>query len=191
VGPTDKLEHGTHLGARGRWPYRAGCHLVWNAAGRPVPLDRSRAKLGNDPDALGSSQAQDLPGIHSICVDPRNSQRVWIAVSTGGIWFTEDSGANWTQRGDGMRAEYAPPEQTHDPIVQDVHCLVQCPAAPQRMCMWVQHHNGIFISSDEGKTFTGAEADILVLRQQLNVRSDWRSATLTAWCLRGSIVCDG
>jgi hypothetical protein len=33
----------------------------------------------------------------------------------------------------GMRAEYAPPEQTHDPVAQDVHRLVQCPAAPQRM----------------------------------------------------------
>ena len=94
----------------------------------------------------------DLPGIHSICVDPRNSKRVWVAVSTGGIWFTEDAGASWAQRGEGMRAEYAPPEQTHDPIAQDVHCLVQCPAAPDRM--WVQHHNGIFVSSDEGKTFT-------------------------------------
>ena len=72
----------------------------------------------------------DLPGIHSILVDPRNSKRVWIAVSTGGIWFTEDAGASWTQRGEGMRAEYVPPEQTHDPIAQDVHCLAQCPAAP-------------------------------------------------------------
>jgi len=52
----------------------------------------------------------------------------------------------------GMRAEHVPPELTHDPIAEDVHCLVQCPAAPHRM--WVQHHNGIFISSDEGKTFS-------------------------------------
>jgi hypothetical protein len=94
----------------------------------------------------------DLPGIHSICVDPRNARRVWIAVSTGGIWFTEDVGASWSQRGHGMRAEYVPPEMTHDPVVQDVHCLAQCAAAPHRM--WVQHHNGIFVSSDEGKTFT-------------------------------------
>jgi hypothetical protein len=93
----------------------------------------------------------DLPGIHSICVDPRDSRRVWIAVSTGGIWLTEDGGASWTLRGDGMRAEYAPPERTHDPIFQDVHCLTQCPAAPHRM--WVQHHNGIFVSSDEAATF--------------------------------------
>ena len=94
----------------------------------------------------------DLPGIHSICVDPRDSRRVWIAVSTGGIWFTENTGESWTLRGKGMRAEYAPPEQTHDPIAQDVHCLVQCRAAPERM--WVQHHNGIFASSDESQTFT-------------------------------------
>jgi hypothetical protein len=94
----------------------------------------------------------DLPGIHSICVDPRDAKRVWIAVSTGGIWFTEDSGTTWMQRGEGMRAEHVPPELTHDPIAQDVHRLVQCPAASDRM--WVQHHNGIFVSSDEGKTFS-------------------------------------
>lgn len=100
----------------------------------------------------------DLPGIHSIVVDPRNSKRVWIAVSTGGIWFTENSGESWAQRGQGMRAEYVPAELTHDPIAQDVHCLVQCSSAPHRM--WVQHHNGIFVSSDEGITFseiTGVE----------------------------------
>ena len=94
----------------------------------------------------------DLPGIHSICVDPRNSHHVSIAVSTGGIWFTEDAGETWSQRGEGMRAEHVPPELTHDPIAQDVHCLAQCPAAPERM--WVQHHNGIFVSSDEGRNFT-------------------------------------
>jgi hypothetical protein len=51
-----------------------------------------------------------------------------------------------------MRADHVPPEMTHDPLSQDVHCLVQCPVAPQRM--WVQHHNGIFVSSDERRTFT-------------------------------------
>src|SRR5262249_45974015 len=100
----------------------------------------------------------DHPGIHSIIVDPRDSQRVWIAVSTGGIWCTEDSGATWSQRGEGMRADHVPPELTHDPIAQDVHCLAQCRAAPERM--WVQHHNGIFVSSDGARTFaeiTGVE----------------------------------
>lgn len=94
----------------------------------------------------------DLPGLHTICIDPRDSRRIWVAVSTGGIWFSADAGATWTLRGNGMRADYMPPEAAHDPIAQDVHCLAQCRAAPQRM--WVQHHNGIFVSSDEGQSFT-------------------------------------
>ena len=93
----------------------------------------------------------DLPGLHSIVVDPRNARHVTVAVSTGGIWHTEDGGESWSQRGDGMRADHVPPELTHDPIAQDVHCLAQCRAQPERM--WVQHHNGIFISSDRGRTF--------------------------------------
>ena len=100
----------------------------------------------------------DLPGIHSIVVDPRNSKCVWIAVSTGGVWYTGDGGATWSLRGEGMRADHVPPEFTNHPLSQDVHRLVQCPAAPQRM--WVQHHNGIFVSSDEGRNFkevTGVE----------------------------------
>ena len=99
----------------------------------------------------------DLPGIHSIWSTraiPTCGLRSRPAAS-GSPRIAAPAGP---QRGEGMRAEYAPPEQTHDPIAQDVHCLVQCPAAPQRM--WVQHHNGIFVSSDEGKTFseiTGVE----------------------------------
>ncbi|MFL6798440.1 MAG: WD40/YVTN/BNR-like repeat-containing protein [Xanthobacteraceae bacterium] len=103
----------------------------------------------------------DLPGIHSICIDPRDAKHVTIAVSTGGVWFTDDAGTSWSLRGEGMRAEYAPPEQTHDPIAQDVHCLVQCAYAPERM--WVQHHNGIFVSGDAGRTFgeiTGVEPSV-------------------------------
>lgn len=93
----------------------------------------------------------DHPGVHSILVDPRNSQRVAIAVSTGGVWFTEDGGESWSQRGAGMRADHVPPEMTHDPNTQDVHHLAWCRADTKRM--WVQHHNGIFISTDEGRNF--------------------------------------
>jgi photosystem II stability/assembly factor-like uncharacterized protein len=88
----------------------------------------------------------DHPGIHSICVDPRDSRRVTVAVSTGGVWATEDAGESWSCRASGMRAEYMPPERAGDPNVQDVHCMVQCRAKPA--ALWVQHHNGIFRSTD-------------------------------------------
>ncbi len=84
----------------------------------------------------------DWPGIHSLCVDPRDSRRVSLGVSSGGVWLTEDDGATWRCRADGMRAAYLPPEQAYEPNAQDPHRLVQCRAAPE--VYWVQHHNGIF-----------------------------------------------
>ena len=92
------------------------------------------------------------PGIHSICVDPRDSRHVSIGVSTGGVWITRDGGKSWVQTGSGMRAEYFPPEQMGDPNVQDVHCLAQCEAQPENF--WVQHHNGIFRSTDGAASWT-------------------------------------
>lgn len=94
----------------------------------------------------------DLPGIHCIRIDPRNPDCVRVGVSTGGMWMTENSGETWTNPGTGMRAEYAPPEQTYDPTGQDIHCLAQSQAEPDRL--WVQHHNGIFRSDDGGQSWT-------------------------------------
>lgn len=93
----------------------------------------------------------DVPGIHSVCVDPRDSRRVTVGISCGGAWLTEDGGASWLSRSQGMRAEYMPPERAYDPSIQDPHCLVQCRANPE--ALWVQHHNGIFRSTDGGKSW--------------------------------------
>jgi hypothetical protein len=94
----------------------------------------------------------DYPGLHSICVDPRDSAHLTIAISTGGVWTTRDEGATWSLQGKGLRAEYMPPELANDPISQDVHRLVQCPASPDSY--WVQHHNGVFKSTDGADTFS-------------------------------------
>lgn len=84
----------------------------------------------------------DLPGIHSICIDPRDSQRVTVAVSCGGVWRSDDGGGSWRNTAQGMRAAFMPKDQQFDPDIQDVHRLSQCRAAPD--AMWAQHHNGIF-----------------------------------------------
>lgn len=94
----------------------------------------------------------DLPGIHSICVDPRDGQRVAVAVSCGGVWLTTDDGATWENRAHGMFAEYMPPEQRGDVNIQDSHCTVQCPGRPE--CYWTQHHNGIFRCVDDLQSWT-------------------------------------
>jgi photosystem II stability/assembly factor-like uncharacterized protein len=94
----------------------------------------------------------DYPGIHSISVDPRDARRVMVAISCGGVWVSEDAGETWNVRTKGMRANYMPPEQAEEPSIQDPHRLVRCPAAPDQL--WVQHHGGIFRSTDGAKTWT-------------------------------------
>lgn len=94
----------------------------------------------------------DTPGIHAVRVDPRNSQHVRVGVSCGGVWFTEDGGDTWRVTAKGMRAEYMPPERAGDENIQDPHMLVQCKASPD--ALWVQHHNGIFKSTDGGANWT-------------------------------------
>lgn len=98
----------------------------------------------------------DDPGIHSIVVDPRDSRRVLIGISTGGVWLSDDAGASWRLHGRGMHAEYMPPDRADDPLVQDVHRLAQCPAAPDTL--WVQHHNGVFRSTDRAASWAPVTA---------------------------------
>jgi hypothetical protein len=97
----------------------------------------------------------DIAGIHSVCVDPRDSRRVTIGVSCGGVWNTPDGGATWELTGPGMRAEFMPPEKMLDPNVQDPHLLAQCPSDPD--VVWTQHHNGIFVSRDGARTWKEIE----------------------------------
>jgi hypothetical protein len=107
-------------------------HTLWNHPGRK--------------EWMGGGA--DLPGLHSICVDPKDPRRVLVGVSTGGAWLSEDDGETWRVCSHGMVAEYMPPERRGDPLVQDPHRIVQCPSAPERL--WCQHHNGVFRSDDRG-----------------------------------------
>ncbi|HTA64076.1 MAG TPA: exo-alpha-sialidase, partial [Xanthomonadaceae bacterium] len=75
-----------------------------------------------------------------------------VAVSTGGVWRSDDEGASWTQTADGMRAEYMPEGRQFEPNVQDVHHMVQCRGAPDMF--WAQHHNGVFRSIDGGNQWS-------------------------------------
>ena len=93
----------------------------------------------------------DYPGLHSVCVDPRDAESLLVGVSTGGVWRTKDGGASWTI-GTGMRNEYMPPGQEYEPVGQDAHRLARCAADPD--VVWCQHHNGIFRSIDGGATWT-------------------------------------
>lgn len=93
----------------------------------------------------------DIPGIHSICVDPRSAKTIRVGVSCGGVWTTHDGGETWACKAHGMRFDHTPADVADDPGTQDPHMMVQSPSSPDRL--WVQHHCGIYISSDGSESW--------------------------------------
>jgi hypothetical protein len=98
----------------------------------------------------------DIPGIHSICVDPRDHDTVRVAVSCGGVWVTKDAGQSWKQSAHGMNFGEGPEEEQSSPDGQDPHMMVQSPSDPAKF--WVQHHYSIFKSENDGVTWTEVKA---------------------------------
>ena len=94
----------------------------------------------------------DWPGIHSICVHPNQPKALTVALSVGGIFRSEDDGATWAPCGDGLRADYVPPDLAHEVDQQDPHRIVQCNAYPEHW--WMQHHNGIWRSTNDCQSWT-------------------------------------
>ncbi|MBZ0253198.1 MAG: exo-alpha-sialidase, partial [Candidatus Methylomirabilis sp.] len=92
------------------------------------------------------------PALHTILVEKGDPRRIVVAISTGGVYRTEDGGRTWDGRATGWRAEYYPPELASVHYHQDVHRVGRCAAAPQ--ALWAQHHNGVFRSTDGGKAWT-------------------------------------
>ena len=108
--------------------------------------------LWNEPSrAEWFGGGYDQPGLHSISIDPRSPAEMTIGVSCGGSWYTADGGATWTVS-TGMHAAYMPEGRADDPRIQDPHRIVRCASAPD--VLWTQHHNGIFRSTDNARTWT-------------------------------------
>jgi photosystem II stability/assembly factor-like uncharacterized protein len=91
-----------------------------------------------------ASEGEFAPGIHSIVVDPRNHERVLVAISTAGVLETTDGGKSWRGRNNGMLNDYLPnpaAEWGHDP-----HYVEICSSNPDHV--WQQNHSGVFYSTD-------------------------------------------
>jgi len=96
---------------------------------------------------------QWMPGggglcLHTILPDPSNDQRMFVAISTGGVYRTDDGGRNWQPRNKGIRAKFMPPENQFPEWGQCVHKVVSHPLNPNRM--FLQHHWGVYRSDDAG-----------------------------------------
>ncbi|HYH09805.1 MAG TPA: exo-alpha-sialidase [Thermoanaerobaculia bacterium] len=87
--------------------------------------------------------------MHTVLPDPADPQRIRIAVSTAGMYVTEDGGASWRPSNRGVRADFLPDK--HPEFGQCVHKVVQSPQKPERM--FLQNHWGLYRSDDRGESW--------------------------------------
>jgi photosystem II stability/assembly factor-like uncharacterized protein len=92
---------------------------------------------------------RDHPGIHSILFDPKNENRMLVAISCAGVFESLDKGETWAPKNQGLKADFLPDPNAE--VGQDPHLLVACDANFD--VMWQQNHCGIFRTADGGKNW--------------------------------------
>ncbi len=108
---------------------------TWNGVDGFNEHPMRKAWCGGDKDGT-----PDGPKLHSILVDPRDRNHIYIGMSSGGVFESANAGADWRPLNAGVKADFLPeppPEFGHDP-----HCVRQHPAMPDRL--YQQNHCGIY-----------------------------------------------
>jgi hypothetical protein len=85
-------------------------------------------------------------GLHTILLDPNDRERMFVAISTGGCYRSDDNGLTWVPRNKNVRADFLPtpePEYGHC-----VHSMVMHPENPQ--IIYQQNHCGVYRTNDAG-----------------------------------------
>jgi len=78
--------------------------------------------------------------VHSVLIDPRDSAHMYLGISVGGVFESNDKGKDWHPLNKGCSANFLPDPEVafgHDP-----HCVVQSAIEPDRL--YQQNHCGIY-----------------------------------------------
>jgi photosystem II stability/assembly factor-like uncharacterized protein len=137
----------------------------WGDSWEPVEAI-TRHKLRPLWGATGSVGESSL---HSIQVDPRDGNRIYVAISSGGTYRSEDGGDTWDLCSHGIVvttpaakellawiADNFPqpnlPEDVDPAALDEFHKFLIDQKSPDRL--WGQSHMGVFTSPDRGKHWT-------------------------------------
>jgi hypothetical protein len=94
-----------------------------------------RARMGGEQDGT-----PDGPKLHSILVDPRDKNHLYLGMSSGGVHESRDRGATWTPLSDGL--EVVAGFDAANLAFHDPHCVRFAPSNPDRL--YQQNHCGIY-----------------------------------------------
>jgi serine/threonine protein kinase len=99
-------------------------------------------------------RARWMPGmggltLHTIQVDPQDPHQMYVAISAGGVYFSNNGGESWQARNHGIRVTHMP--EKYPEFGQCIHKLVMHPSRPERL--FVQNHWGLYRSDDGGENW--------------------------------------
>jgi len=87
--------------------------------------------------------------LHSILLDPKNSKRMFIAISAAGAFRTDDGGKMWKPINQGLHSQYIP-----DPKAEVGHCVHHIAMHPKRPnTLFMQKHWDVMRSDDAGDSW--------------------------------------
>lgn len=97
--------------------------------------------------------------LHTIILDPVDLDRIYIAISSAGLFRTTDGGATWQAANQGTRANFMPDDPPSYPeFGQCVHKVALNPAQPMRL--YQQNHCGVYRSDDGADSWLEVTGDL-------------------------------
>jgi photosystem II stability/assembly factor-like uncharacterized protein len=140
-------------------PGRAAEPGVLYAGAQPATLfkstDRGQTWTINEGLYHHPQRAQWNPGagglcLHTVVLDPAAPRRMYVAVSAGGCYRSDDGGVTWLPRNRNVRADFAPNKLPE--FGQCVHKMATHPNRPD--VLYQQNHCGIYRSDNAGDDWT-------------------------------------
>jgi photosystem II stability/assembly factor-like uncharacterized protein len=94
--------------------------------------------------------------LHTILLDPSNSQRMYIAISAAGAFRTDDGGATWTPINKGLFSKYLP-----EPTAEVGHCVHRIAMHPSRPnTLFMQKHWDVMRTDSNGDQWTEVSGNL-------------------------------
>ena len=165
--------HQWYDGTQHPWEFKRVWHM------EPSLTDPDTVYAGVEDAALfrssdGAKTWQELPGLrgakgnlwqpgaggmclHTIILDPTNTDRIFVAISAAGVFRTDDAGKTWRPINNGLKSLYELPDPTAE-VGHCVHSISMHRSKPE--VLFMQKHWDVMRSDNGGDSWTEVSGNL-------------------------------